>query len=85
LALASPGVGNNKPLNFFKSGRQLQIFERWKTISNFFKIGRPPHLFWKMEDNLNPSQMEDNYFFKNGRVLKNIKNGRVLKNIKNGR
>ena len=45
----------------------------------FFKIGRQPHLFWKMEDNLNPRQMEDDYFFfKIEDDIKNFKNGRRL-------
>ena len=34
----------------------------------FFKIGRRPLSFWKMEDDLNPRQIKDE--------IKNFKNGR---------
>jgi hypothetical protein len=36
-------------LKFSKNGSRPQIF----------KIGRQPHLFWKMEDDLKSRQMED--------------------------
>ena len=42
-----------------------------------FKIGRRTHLFWKMEDDLNPRQIEDDYFFsKIEDDIKNLKNRR---------
>ena len=50
------------------------------------KNGRQPHLFWKMEDDLNPRQMEDDYIF--SKIEDDIKISKKeddLKNFKNGR
>ena len=59
-------------LKFFKNGRRLQIFQKWKTTLIFFKNGRGPQFFknerqprffqkWKMTSTF--SKMEEDLNF----------------------
>ena len=60
-------------LNFFLNGRRPQIFEKWKTTSNFGKWKTISNLKkWKTTSNL--KKMEDYLeFFKSGKNKKNSK------------
>jgi hypothetical protein len=50
-------------LNFFKNGRQPQIFENWKTTSNFSKLEDDLIHFGKSKKTLIQGKWKTNYFF----------------------
>ena len=47
-------------INFFLYERQPDIFEKWKTTSNFSKLEDVLNYFEKIEDDHNSRQLEDN-------------------------